>query len=295
MKIGFIGIGRMGTPATVRLMEAGYGLVINDVKEEICQSLIQKGAVWAPSPKIVAESCNIIFSFLPTPADVESVALGKDGLLYGWKEGDIYVDMSTNSPSTIRRIAEVAKEIGVKVLDAPVTGGVNGAKNGTLTIMVGGDVNTLDEVLKMLEVMGKKILHMGDVGSGNITKLVNNLIGIACNSATAEGIVLGVKAGLDVEQLYQVLTSGTANNWGLQQYQNTVFKKDFDSGFELDLAYKDIQLALQLASENRVPTAVASAAAQNLLEARAFGLGKKNLDSVILRLCNAAGIDINKP
>lgn len=294
MKIGFIGLGRMGEPASRRILEAGYKLIVNDIRKEAGQSLVQKGATWAETPKAVAELCDVVFSFLPAPADVEEVACGKGGLFYGWKRGDIYVDMSTNSPSTIRRIAGIAKEKGVRVLDAPVTGGVTGARNGTLTIMVGGDVQTLQEVHKILEIMGKKILHMGDVGSGNVTKLVNNLISITCNAVNAEGMVLGIKAGLDVEKLYQVLISGSADNWNLQQYPNSVFKNDFESGFGLDLAYKDIQLALQLASENRVPTPVASAAWQSLLEAKAAGLGKKNIQAVILRLEKAAGVQIGR-
>lgn len=292
MNIGFIGLGNMGSRAARRVLEAGYELTVNDLRKEAAQYLLQKGARWADTPKMVAESCNIIFSFLPGPPEVEEVVLGTDGLLAGWKTGDIYVDMSTNSPSTIRRVAEIAKDKGVSVLDAPVSGGVDAAETGTLAIMVGGDLNTLEKVHKILEVMGNKIFYVGDAGCGNITKLVNNMIALGCNAICAEGFVLGVKAGIDAEKLYQVISVGTANNWNLQQYPNTVFKGNFEPGFKLDLAYKDIKLALALSSEYSVPTPVASATRQSLLEAQAAGLGNKSVQSVIMRLEEATGVRV---
>lgn len=295
MSIGFIGLGQMGGPAAQRILEAGYELTVHDLRKEAAQQLVQKGAKWADTPKMVAESCNIIISSLPGPLEVEEVVLGTSGLLAGWKRGDIYIDISTNSPITIRRIAEIAKDKGVSVLDAPVSGGVAGAKAGTLAIMVGGDPHTLEEVHKILEVMGSKIVHVGDIGCGNITKLVNNMISICCNAACAEGFVLGVKAGIDVEKLYQVISAGTANNWNLQQYPNTVFMDDFEPGFKLDLAYKDIQLALALSSECRVPTPLSVAAQQGLLEARAAGLGNKSIQSVIMTLEKIAGVRVRTP
>lgn len=295
MSIGFIGLGQMGSPAARRILQAGHELTVHDVKKEAAQPLLQEGARWADTPKMVAESANIILSFLPGPREVESVVFGRDGLLAGWKAGDIYVDMSTNSPSTLRRVAEIAKSRGVGVLDAPVSGGVEGAKNGTLAIMVGGEAQTLEKVRKILEVLGNKIVHVGDIGCGNIVKLVNNLISICCCAVCAEGFVLGVKAGIDAEKLYQVISVGTANNWNLLQFPNTVFKNDFEPGFKLDLAYKDIQLALALGSEYRVPTPVAAATAQSLLEAKTAGLGNKSIQSVILRLEKAAGVQVRAP
>ncbi len=292
MNIGFIGIGQMGGPAAQRILEAGYELTVHDLRKEAAQQLVQKGAKWANTPKMVAESCNIIISSLPGPLEVEEVVLGRDGLLAGWKRGDIYIDISTNSPTTIRRIAEIAKDKGVSVLDAPVSGGVAGAKAGTLAIMVGGDPHTLEKVHKILEVMGSNIVHVGDIGCGSITKLVNNMISICCNAACAEGFVLGVKAGINPEKLYQVISAGTANNWNLQQYPNTVFVDDFEPGFKLDLAYKDIQLALALGSECCVPTPLAVAAQQGLLEARAAGLGDKSVQSVIMTLERIAGVRV---
>ncbi len=292
MKIGFIGIGQMGFPMANRIIDAGYELSLFDIRKEITQPLIDKGAKFSESPKKMAITCDIILSSLPGPKEVEKIVYGNEGLIYGWKSGDIYIDMSTNSPTTIRRIAESAIQKGVSVLDAPVSGGVIGAKRGTLSIMVGGDPNVLEKVRKILEVLGSKIFHVGDVGCGNVAKLINNMIALCCNAACAEGFVLGVKAGISPETLYEVLISGTANNWNLQQYPNTVFKENFEPGFRIELAHKDIQLALSLGTEYRVPTPLSVITQQGLLEAMACGLGSKDVQSIIINFEKVAGIKV---
>ncbi len=292
MKIGFIGIGQMGFPMANRIIDAGYELSLFDIRKEITQPLIDKGAKFSESPKKMAITCDIILSSLPGPKEVEEIVYGNEGLIYGWKSGDIYIDMSTNSPTTIRRIAESAIQKGVSVLDAPVSGGVTGAKRGTLSIMVGGDPNVLEKVRKILEVLGSKIFHVGDVGCGNVAKLINNMIALCCNAACAEGFVLGVKAGISPEILYEVLISGTANNWNLQQYPNTVFKENFEPGFRIELAHKDIQLALSLGTEYRVPTPLSVITQQGLLEAMAYGLGSKDVQSIIINFERVAGIKV---
>lgn len=292
MKIGFIGIGQMGFPMANRIIDAGYELSLFDIRKEITQPLLDKGAKFSESPKKMAITCDIILSSLPGPKEVEEIVYGNEGLIYGWKSGDIYIDMSTNSPTTIRRIAESAIQKGVSVLDAPVSGGVTGAKRGTLSIMVGGDPNVLEKVRKILEVLGSKIFHVGDVGCGNVAKLINNMIALCCNAACAEGFVLGVKAGISPEILYEVLISGTANNWNLQQYPNTVFKENFEPGFRIELAHKDIQLALSLGTEYRVPTPLSVITQQGLLEAMACGLGSKDVQSIIINFEKVAGIKV---
>ena len=175
MDIGFIGIGQMGKRMSKRILEAGYNLMVFDVRKEAASPLMEKGAKWGNSPREVAVSCQVIFTSLPTPRDVEEVVYGENGLKSGWKEGDIFVDMSTNSPSIMRRIAEDAGEMGVTVLDAPVSGGTKAAETGDLVIMVGGDCASLEKVRAVMETMGKRILSVGDIGCGSIAKLVNNL------------------------------------------------------------------------------------------------------------------------
>ena len=292
MKIGFIGIGQMGRHMSRNIQAAGYELVVNDVKKETATELLAKGAVWAASPKAVAESCRIVITCLPSTQIVEQVVYGKDGLKSGWKKGDVYIDMSTNSPVTVRRIAQDAGAMGVIVLDAPVSGGTKGAEKGTLTIMVGGDPEGLKKVRQVLEAMGKNIYHVGEVGCGNAAKLVNNLIALACNSITAEGFVLGTKAGIDPGVLFEILKVSTANSWTVQQYPNTVFQGNFEPGFKVSLAYKDIGLALALGDNYGVPLPVGKAVKQDLEEAMAAGLSDKGVDSVILNLEKATGVQV---
>jgi 3-hydroxyisobutyrate dehydrogenase-like beta-hydroxyacid dehydrogenase len=210
----------------------------------------------------------------------------------GWKAGDIYVDMSTNSPTLIRQVAKDAKTIGVAVLDAPVTGGTQGAQGGTLAIMVGGDKTYLEEIRQILQAMGNRIFHVGDVGCGNVAKLVNNLISLTNNTICAEAFVLGIKAGIDPQILWEITTSGTANNWNLQQYPRTVFKGNFDPGFRLSLGSKDIGLAMQLGREYGVPLFVGAAVEQSLLEAKAAGFEDKSVDAVVLYLEKLLGVQV---
>jgi 2-hydroxymethylglutarate dehydrogenase len=294
VKVGFIGIGQMGVHMARRVLMAEHSLVVHDANKDAATSLVDAGAEWAATPGAVAEACRMVITCLPTPAIVEEVVYGDEGLKSAWRPGDVYVDMSTNSPSTVRRIAEDAKVMGVDILDAPVSGGTRGAEAGTLTIMVGGDPAALETVRPVLEPMAGKIFHVGDIGCGNVAKLVNNMIGLACNSICAEGFVLGVKGGIDPQVLYELLSVSTANNWSLQQYPNTVFKGNFDPGFKISLAFKDIGLALGLGDDFGVPLPVAEAVKADLGNAVEHGLGDRGVDAVILGLEEAANVQVRR-
>jgi 3-hydroxyisobutyrate dehydrogenase len=292
MKIGFIGIGQMGRHMSRRILEGGYEVVLHDTRKEAAAPLLEKGASWADSPRQMAQTCRIIFTCLPTPQIVDQVVFGKDGLKAGWKAGDIYVDMSTNSPSTIRHIAADAKAMGVAVLDAPVSGGTKGAEMGTLAIMVGGDPAALEKTRKILATMGPRIFAVGPVGCGNIAKLVNNMIALTTNSITAEGFVLGVKAGIDPQMLYEIIKVSTGNSQSLDQLPATIFKGDFEPGFKLSLGKKDLGLALTLGEENDVPLSVAKAAFKMMEETAQAGLSEKSVQAVILPLEEKAGVKV---
>jgi 3-hydroxyisobutyrate dehydrogenase-like beta-hydroxyacid dehydrogenase len=292
MNVGFIGLGQMGRHMSKHVLDGGFDLTVYDIRKEAAAPLLEKGAKWANSPKEVAKSCQVVISSLPTPQDIEQMVNGINGLKAGWKAGDIYVDMSTNAPSTIRRIAEDAKTLGVAVLDAPVSGGTRGAEMGTLAIMVGGDLGALEKVRKVLETMGQKIFPMGAVGNGNVAKLINNMIALANGIVSAEGFVLGVKAGIDAQTLWDIISMSTGNSWSLQQYSSTVLKGNFAPMYRLSLALKDISLAIQLGKENGVPLPLGSAAEQKLIEAKAAGLGEKGIDAVILRLEELIGVQV---
>jgi 2-hydroxymethylglutarate dehydrogenase len=295
MNIGFIGIGQMGRHMAARILAAGYQLTVHDIKKEAAAPLLEKGAKWGDTPGDVARASRVVITSLPTPKDVEQVVYGNDGLISGWRAGDIYIDMSTNSPTTVQRIARDAAKMGVSVLDAPVSGGTGAAEKGTLAIMVGGEPAVLEKVRNILETMGQRIFPMGATGCGNAVKLVNNMIALACNSISAEGFVLGVRAGIDPATLLEIIKVSTGNNWCAQQYPNTTFKGNFEPGFKVSLAYKDIGLALALGEEYGVPLPVGAAVQQDLRDAMAGGLEGKGVDAVILPLENAAGVKVRVP
>jgi 2-hydroxymethylglutarate dehydrogenase len=295
MNVGFIGIGQMGRHMSKRVLDAGYELTVHDIRREAAASLLENGAKWGDTPKDVANACSIVISSMPTPQTVEEIVYGPNGLQAGWKQGDIYIDMSTNSPTTIRRISADAASMGVSVLDAPVSGGVRGAEAGTLVIIVGGSSDPLEKAKKILETMGKNIFHVGDVGCGNVVKLVNNLICLGCNAITAEGFVLGVKAGIDPKMLWEIVRISTGGNWCLQQYPNSVFKGNFEPGFKISLAYKDVSLALALGEEYSVPFPVGTVVKQGLADAMEAGLADKGVDAVILPLERITGVAVRDP
>lgn len=295
MNIGFIGIGQMGRHMARHVLEAGYDLVVHDLRKEAAQHLLENGARWMDTPKGMAESCQVVLSSLPGPPEVEEVVYGTSGLMAGWKKGDIYVDMSTNSPTTIRRVAEHAKARGVAVLDAPVSGGMRGAEAGTLSIIVGGDASSLERVRKVLETIGDKIFHVGDVGDGNIAKIVNNMITITCEAINTESFVLGVKAGINPRKLWEVITASSGNNRAIARYPETVFQGNFNPGFRLSLAHKDIKLALSLGKEYDLLLPVTATVQLGLLEAEAAGLGDKSSQAIMLRLEEVAGVQVRPP
>jgi 3-hydroxyisobutyrate dehydrogenase len=292
MKIGFIGIGQMGRPMSRHILEAGYDLVVHDLSREAAAPLLEKGARWADSPREMAVSCRIILASLPTPPNVEEVVYGENGLKSGWQPGDIFVDMSTNSPTVMRRIAEDAGRQGVSVLDAPVSGGTAGAEKGSLAIMVGGEKKDLETVREVLETMGTGIFPVGSVGCGNIAKLVNNYISLTTNAVVSEGFVLGVKAGIDPQALWDIVRVSTGNNWSLEQMPGTVFKSNFEPGFKMSLGRKDMDLALALGRDTGVPLNIGAVVQQGLDKAIDAGYAEKSVQAVILPMEETAGIKV---
>jgi 3-hydroxyisobutyrate dehydrogenase-like beta-hydroxyacid dehydrogenase len=275
-----------------RILDGGFNLTVYDINKEAAAPLLEKGAKWSGTPRDLAKSCEVVVSCLPTPQVVEQVVYGQNGLREGWTKGKVYVDMSTNSPTLLRQIAQDAGSLGVAVLDAPVSGGISGADTGNLTIMVGGDAATLEKVRKVLETMGKLIFHVGTVGCGNVAKLINNTISLTCGAINAESFVLGVKAGIAPQMLWEIICNSTGNNWRLRQYPESVFRGNFEPGFKLSLGCKDIGLAMQLGRDCGVPLRVAAAVEQNMIEAKAAGLGDKHTDAVILPLEKLTGVEV---
>jgi 3-hydroxyisobutyrate dehydrogenase len=279
MRVGFIGLGNMGGPMASHILAAGHALTVYDTRREAAKPHLEKGAKWADSPMAVAAASEIVFTSLPGPKEVEAVALGEGGLMQGAEPGMIYIDLSTNSPTLIRRIHEVYHQRGLQVLDAPVSGGPIGAQQATLAVMVGGDRAVYERVKPVLDAIGNKVSYVGGIGCGAIAKLVHNMIGICTQAILAEGLTLGVKAGVEPEALRKAIADGAVGQGLMLNYMvpNVIFKGDFDTvRFALRLARKDIGLASELGREFEVPLKVANLVEQDLIEAMAKGWGDRD-------------------
>jgi 3-hydroxyisobutyrate dehydrogenase len=266
----------------LNLMKAGHTLVVFDVRRESAKPHLDAGATWADGPKDVARAGELILTSLPGPAEVEAVALGPNGIHEGAQPGSIYADLSTNSPTVMRKIHAAFKTKGVHVLDSPVSGGVVGAKRGSLQVMIGGEEGVYNEVKGVLGAIGNNVGYMGAIGSGTIAKLVHNMISILSRSLVAEGFTLGVKAGVKPEALLEAIR-GASYGQGLilsHMIPDVVFKGTFDTvRFALKLARKDVGLATALAREYDVPMPMAAVGEQILIEAMARGWGDRDSTS----------------
>ncbi|MDD4569869.1 MAG: NAD(P)-dependent oxidoreductase [Tepidanaerobacteraceae bacterium] len=295
MKIGFIGLGVMGKRIAKRIHDAKYNLKVFDVMEDPVEEFKKMGVEAGKSPGEVAFDTEVIFMSLPNSQIVTNVVLGEDGILSKAKPGTIVVDLSSITPKAIRKIYEKTNSKGVEILDAPVSGGSAGAEAGTLTIMVGGKKEILYKVMPILETIGKTIYHVGDVGAGDTVKLVNNLLLGANMVATAEALALGVKAGLNPEVMFEVITSSSGNSYALKaKYPKFISKRNFEPGFMVNLQYKDLQLAVDTAKDLGLPLVMGNNAQQMYEMAKAEGFGEKDISSVIKLYEKWSGITVRK-
>lgn len=280
MRIGFIGLGNMGGPMALNLIKAGHTLTVYDVRRNMAEPHLAAGAKWADTPADAAQNNEIVFTSLPGPKEIEEVALsGENSILRGIQRGSVYCDLSTNSPTLIRRIHAVFAEKGIPVLDTPVSGGVPGARNATLAVMVGGDQAIYNRVKPVLDAIGDKVSYVGAIGAGAVAKLVHNMIAICTTQLLAEAFTMGVKAGVPAEALLTAVQNGAYGQGMMLKaaLPRMIFKGNFDRvTFALKLARKDLGLATELARENNVPMPIASLVEQDMLEAIVHGLGEKD-------------------
>jgi 3-hydroxyisobutyrate dehydrogenase len=297
MQLGFIGIGAMGRPMTLNLLKAGHQVTVfarHPEKVEV-QEVIDAGAKLAATPRMVAMASDIVITMLPNSSQVEEVVSGPQGVLEGTHNGLIIIDMSTIAPATSRKLAQQAAERGAHFLDAPVSGGTQGAANATLTIIVGGDREIFEQARPVLEAMGKKenIFYVGASGAGQVVKIVNQLLVGAIAASTAEALTLGVKAGVDVETMAKIIGVSTGASWQLaNQFPLRAFNGTFQPGFMTDLLHKDLGLGLELAAENEVPTPMAALTRQLYEIARAEGYGRNDYTSVLKVFEQLAGVEV---
>lgn len=289
MKLGFIGVGNMGNPMALNLLKAGHSLQIHDLRREAAANLEEAGATWVNSPKEAATGADVAFLSLPMPADVERVVLADSGVLAGMQRGGTIIDMSTNSPTVVRSLAKKTQAKGVAFLDAPVSGGVRGARNATLAVMVGGDKAVYDTYESVLKAIGANVFYVGGVGAGNVAKLVNNMLAFINMMGAAEGIVLGAKAGVDPNVLWQVVKASSGGSFTWESGTRAILRDRLAPTFTIDLASKDIGLATGLAKELGVPLKMGLAAEELVRHYQANGYAKEDVLATVKELEKQVG------
>jgi len=292
--LGFIGLGIMGRPMAKNLLKAGYALVVHNRSQGAVQELVGLGAKAEGSPEAVAREVPVIILMLPNSPDVEQVVLGPQGLLGGVRAGQTVIDMSTISPIVSQTVGAALAAKGVRMLDAPVSGGEKGAVEGTLSIMVGGEPAVFQEMLPVFQAMGKTITHLGPLGSGGFTKLANQII-VAINlTALAEALTLAAKAGLDIELTLKALGGGLAGSRCLDQKTPNYLAHEFKPGFKIDLHYKDLGLIMDAARALGVPLPTTAVVQELFGAVRVRGGGGLDHSGVITLLESLAGIEVRR-
>lgn len=297
-KVGFVGLGTIGGVIARNIQKAGHPMAVYDIRSEACEALVDEGAERAGSPAEVATRCDVILTSLPGPVEVEAVALGANGLLHGVHDGSIYVDLSSSSPDVIRQIASEFQLRGARVMDAPLIVGKNGIANRSVQVLASGATEVYAEVKPLLETFGDTVVYTGELGTGTVIKLAHNLVRRGIGLAIGEGLVLGAKAGVDPELLWNCM------HWGLdvQLYQlvktfsETVFKGDFEApaSFSIGLSRKDVALATELGRKHNVPLPIAALVEQIMVHAISRGWSAQSTASLFRLQEEAAGIEVRK-
>jgi 3-hydroxyisobutyrate dehydrogenase len=294
MKVGFIGLGTMGRHMASNLIKGGYELVVNDVRREAAAPHLKAGATWADTPKAVAEATEVVFTSLPGPVEVEAVALGEQGLLAGLAAGKAYFDLSTNSPALVRKIHEIFKQRGIHMLDAPVSGGPQGAASRKLAIWVGGEKAAFDKHKAVLDAIGDQARYIGPIGSATVAKLVHNMSGYAIVCALAETFAMGVKAGVEPLALWEAVRQGAAGRrYTFDALINQWLPGKYDPpDFALKLAHKDVGLATALGRELGLPMRICELAYAEMTEAMNRGWAGRDSRVVMMLEQERAGIEV---
>jgi len=292
MRVGFIGLGMMGKGMAANLQKAGHDLVVHDLSRAAAEPFLAEGAVWANSPKQVAEQTEVVFTSLPVPADVESVALGANGLIEGMRPDTAFFDMSTNSVAMVRKIHAAFAEKHLYMLDSPVSGGPGGAASGKMAIWVGGDEQIFNRHKPVLDAMGDQAAYIGPIGAGSIAKLVHNCTSAVMGVALAEVFTMGIKAGVDPVDLWEAVRQGaTGRVRTFDRLGSRFLTGQHDpADFALRLLHKDVGLAVGLGREIGVPMRLANMAYEELTEAMNRGWGTRNSSVGQLLQVERAGI-----
>lgn len=294
MKIGFVGLGVMGSPMAGHLLAAGHDLVVHSRRRPSAEAALGQGAIWADTPRAVASQSQLVFTCLPGPPEVDAVVRGENGLMSGFKPGAVYVDLSTNSPAAVRRLSDQLESVGISMLDAPVSGGPRGAVSKKLAIWTSGRRETFDACKSVLEQIGDQIRFLGAIGNASVAKLVHNCANYGIQMVLAEVFTLGVKAGVDPLALFGAIRQGSLGRQNVvDRLADQFLPQDFDHpAFALELAHKDVSLGTGLARETGVPMRFTNMTLAEMTEALNNGWGKRDSRVAMLLQEKRAGVDI---
>ena len=288
MKLGYIGTGTMGNPMAKALIEAGHAVTVFDVRRESATNLCEMGADWADTPRELSEASEVVLTSLPGPVEAEEVLTNPDtGILAGLKSGGAWIDTTTNSPTTIHKLAEICKQRGIEMLDSPVSG-----RMPNMTMMVGGDPEVFEKYRAVLETMGKDVIYVGGTASGCTAKLVTQYLGYSNFIAGIEGMLIGVKAGLDMDILAKLIPISASASGVMARSMDVVLDGTFASSGTLDIVAKDLHLACQLARDVAAPSRIGDIVDDVLQRAQAQGMGKEGYPSVAKILEQMAGAEV---
>ncbi|MGB3789256.1 MAG: NAD(P)-dependent oxidoreductase [Phormidesmis sp.] len=280
MNIAFVGLGTMGAPMALNLLKAGHAVTVHNRTREKEQALVAAGAIASPTPQSAAAAADIIITCVSDTPDVEAVILGEAGIIHGAQPGALVIDMSTISPSVTRSIAAQLAQKDIHMLDAPVSGGSEGAQKGTLSIMIGGAAEDVEKARPVLSAMGSTITHVGAIGAGQTTKAINQIIVAGTYWSIAEGMALGLKAGLDMDKVVQAVGSGAAGSWGLTNRSGNMIDNEYPLGFRVRLHQKDLEIALAAARELGLPLPMAAYVEQIETGLMAQGYGDEDISAI---------------
>jgi len=291
MNVAFIGMGTMGVPMALNILKAGHAVTVHNRTRDRETPVAEAGASRAASPREAAADAEVVITCVSDTPDVESIVLGDEGIIQGARPDTIVVDMSTISPIVTREIAAALAERQIRMMDAPVSGGSEGARNGTLSIMVGGKAEDLKKIRPVLEAMGKTITHIGDVGAGQMTKAINQVVVAGTYWSVAEGLAIGLKAGLDMEKVVQAVGGGAAGSWAMTNRSGNMIANRYPLGFKLQLHRKDLVIALQLARDLGVtlPVTALVEQAENGLIGR--GHGDEDISVIARSVRESSGVE----
>ncbi len=294
-RYGFVGLGNLGGHLAASLRRTGFALTVHDARPEAADELLAAGASWAATPREAAAASDAVFTCLPSPGVVAAVVEGEDGVLAGLAPGTTWIDSSTNDRHELTRLASLAAERGVRVLEAPVTGGVHLAASGELTVLVGGDPDVVEAHAPALAAIGTNVFHVGPLGSASTIKLITNLLAFVHLVAAGEALMLARQAGLDLGQSFHVIKASSGTSFVHETESQVILNGSYDIGFTLDLACKDLGLALDLAREHGVPLALGDLVAERFAEARARYGGSAWSPMVVKLLEDALGVELRAP